>query len=59
MRYVRTPAFLLTTFVEVINLGDRRNVSALTWDATYETSRPVHTFFAQRTIVAGGEVQFR
>jgi tetratricopeptide (TPR) repeat protein len=59
MRFVRTSSFLLSTFIEVINLGDRANATALTYDATYNSSRPVHTFFAERTIVVGAELQWR
>jgi hypothetical protein len=59
MRFVRAPGFLLTAYVEAINLGDRRNVASLSYDETYTSRRPVHTFFATRTLVAGGEIQFR
>lgn len=59
MRYVRTPKVLVTTFVEVVNVFNRRNMSALTYDAGFTTARPVHSFFANRTVVAGGELQFR
>lgn len=58
MRFVRLSGAVLVTFVEVINLSDRRNVAALTYDATYSRSSPVHSFFARRTLVVGGEVQF-
>jgi hypothetical protein len=59
MRYIRTPRFLLTTFVEVLNATDRRNVSTFTYDPTYTSRDAVHTFFSKRTIVAGGEFMFR
>jgi hypothetical protein len=29
-----------------------------TWDAAYESRRPIHTFFAARTAVLGVELQF-
>lgn len=59
MRFIRTPTLLFSTFMEVINLTNRRNVSGLTYDASYASSRPVHSFFAHRTIVMGVEVQWR
>jgi hypothetical protein len=59
MRFIRARSFLLTTFVEIIDAGNRANVSGLTYDASYRDPRPVHAFFSQRTIVGGGEFQFR
>ena len=59
MRFVQTSGFLLTSFVEVINLTGRRNTSSVTWDATYSTRHSMHSFFARRTIVAGAEIQLR
>ncbi len=59
MRFIRTPRALVTTFAEVLNLGNRRNVAALAYDADYASSRPVHSFFAHRTVVLGAEVQWR
>jgi len=59
MRYIRMPGYLLTTFVEVINATNRPNVSTFTYDPTYTSREAVHTFFAQRTIVFGGEFMFR
>jgi hypothetical protein len=59
MRYLRTPSFLLTTFVEVLNVTNRANVSTFAYDQTYTSREPVHTFFAKRTFVLGGELMFR
>jgi tetratricopeptide (TPR) repeat protein len=59
MRFIRAESFLLATFVEVINVGDRSNVSAMTYDASYRARTEVPTFFSGRTIVAGGEFLFR
>lgn len=59
MRFIRAPKFLLTTYVEVLNLTDRQNIASMTYDAEYRRRQPVHTFFAHRTVVAGGEFQFR
>jgi hypothetical protein len=57
MRFVRTPAFLLTSFVEVLNVTNRPNTTGITYDATWREARPIRTFFASRTIVVGGELQ--
>jgi hypothetical protein len=43
----------------VLNVTDRANVSSLSYDATYTTRRPLTSFFASRTFVAGAEFQFR
>ena len=59
MRYFRLPTVLVTSFVETINLTNRRNVSGVTWDAGYRNRDYVHTFFSQRTLVVGAEAQFR
>lgn len=59
MRYVRAPSFLLTTFVEILNVTGRRNVSAFTYDPTYTSREPVHAFFSRRTFVMGSEFLFR
>ena len=59
MRFVQTSGFLLTSFVEVINLTGRANTSSVAWDATYTTRHSLHSFFASRTIVAGAEIQLR
>ena len=59
MRFMRMPSFLLTTYVEVLNLGNRHNVSGITYDSAYRNREPIHTFFATRTVVVGGEFRFR
>jgi hypothetical protein len=59
MRYIRTRSFLLTIFAEVLNVTNRGNVATFTYDPTYTSREPVHTFFARRTIVLGGEIMFR
>jgi hypothetical protein len=58
-RFLRAPRFLLTTYVEMLNVAGRRNVASMSYDAGYAHRTPVSTFFASRTVVAGGEVQFR
>ncbi|MEO8336303.1 MAG: hypothetical protein ABI664_15095 [bacterium] len=58
-RFIRMPGFLLTSFVEVINAGNHHNSSAVTYDASYQVRTPVYSFFASRTVVVGGEFQFR
>jgi vitamin B12 transporter len=59
MRYIRAPGYLLSTFVEVLNVTDRRNVSTYAYDPTYTSREAVHTFFSSRTIIVGAEVMFR
>jgi hypothetical protein len=59
MRYIRMPAALLTTYVEVLNLTNRANVATFTYDPSYTSREAVHTFFARRTLVIGGELMFR
>jgi hypothetical protein len=59
MHFARTPSYLLTSFLEVINATDRANVSSVTYDATFRNRVAMHSFFATRTLVAGAEVQRR
>jgi hypothetical protein len=59
MRHIRLPGTLLTTFLEVINVANRANVASYTYDPTYTSRETVHTFFAKRTVVMGGEFMFR
>lgn len=59
MRFIRLPGALVSSYVEVLNLANRRNAAGATWDASYTTRRLTPTFFASRTIVAGAEVQWR
>ncbi len=59
MRYFRASSFLLTTLVEMINVTNRHNVSGITWDPAQQREVAMHSFFASRTVVAGGEFQFR
>jgi vitamin B12 transporter len=49
---------LLATYVEGLNLLDRGNVMAYTYDADYADPKPVRTFFGRRTFVLGVEAQF-
>lgn len=59
MRHIRMPGALLTMFVEVLNVTNRANVAAFTYDPSYTSREAVHTFFARRTLVVGGEFMFR
>jgi hypothetical protein len=59
MRYVRLNSVLVTTFAEVLNVTNRTNVQTWTYDATYSSREPVHSFFSSRTIVVGAEMMFR
>jgi vitamin B12 transporter len=49
---------VLATYVEGLNLLDRGNVMAYTYDASYGDPQPVRTFFGNRTFVLGVEAQF-
>lgn len=59
MRHIQLPKVLVTSFAEMINITNRRNVSGVTYDASYRNREFTHAFFASRTIVLGGEVLFR
>jgi vitamin B12 transporter len=59
MRYLRFPGVLVTSFLEVLNAGNRPNVATFTYDPTYTSREPVHTFFSRRTLVMGAELMFR
>jgi hypothetical protein len=59
MRFIRAERFLVTSYVEVLNISDRPNAASVTYDAAYRRSGTVDTFFASRTVVAGCELQFR
>jgi vitamin B12 transporter len=48
----------LVTYLEALNLLDRRNVMAYTYDDDYRNRRPIGSFFAERTLVLGFEAQF-
>jgi tetratricopeptide (TPR) repeat protein len=57
MQYVPLGRSLLVGFVEVLNVLDRGNIAGYVWDSSYRERRPTSTFYAQRTIVAGFELQ--
>jgi hypothetical protein len=59
MRYVRLRGTLVTAFAEVLNVTSRANVSSFTYDPTYTSREPLHSFFAKRTLVVGAEAAFR
>jgi tetratricopeptide (TPR) repeat protein len=59
MRFVPLPVAMLTTFAEIINITDRRNVAAVSYDASYRTRIETPSFFATRTLVMGAELQLR
>ena len=59
MSYVLLPSVLVTTFVEMLNVTNRPNVSTFTYDPTYTSREAVHSFFAKRTVIVGGEFMFR
>jgi vitamin B12 transporter len=57
-RVVPLSGGVLVGYLEGLNLLDRRNVMAYTYDADYRNRHPVDSFFAQRTLVLGMEAQF-
>jgi hypothetical protein len=58
MRHLRTSQALLTSFVEVLNVTGRRNVSGYATGPS-GAHASLHAFFAHRTVVMGGELTFR
>jgi vitamin B12 transporter len=57
-RVVPLSGGVLVGYLEGLNLLDRRNVMAYTYDADYRNRHPVDSFFAKRTLVLGMEAQF-
>lgn len=57
-RFVSLSGGLLVLYLELLNVTDRDNVSSIVYDANFENPRPVESIFAQRTAVAGIELQF-
>ncbi len=57
-RFVSLSSGLLVVYLELLNVLDRDNVSSIVYDAKFENPRPVESIFAQRTAVAGIELQF-
>lgn len=45
-------------YIEGLNLLDRRNVMAYTYNAEYSRRVPIESFFAHRTLVFGAEAMF-
>jgi hypothetical protein len=45
-------------YIEGLNLLDRRNIMAYTYDASYSRRVPIESFFAHRTLVLGAEAMF-
>ena len=56
-RFVPFGTGLVVAYVEMLNLLDRPNASGVVYDAEWSNPRPVESFFADRTIVAGFEFQ--
>lgn len=55
-RYVRMDGMLGVLYVEMLNLLDRRNVMAWSYDTTWTQRSRVDALFAHRTFVLGAEV---
>lgn len=49
----------LVTYVELLNLLDRRNVMGYTYDATFRERLRIDSFFSRRVVMLGGELQLR
>lgn len=56
-RFFRLGSGYVVAYVEMLNLTDRGNASAVVYDANWENPRTVESFFADRTFVAGFEFQ--
>ena len=57
-RLVPTAKGTYVFYIEGLNLLDRRNIMAYTYDASYARRVPVESFFANRTLVIGAEAMF-
>jgi vitamin B12 transporter len=57
-RFLPTAKGTYVFYIEGLNLLDRRNVMAYTYDASYTRRVPVESFFAHRTLVIGAEAMF-
>lgn len=58
-RFFRPSAGSGVVYLEMLNLLDRNNVSAYTYDATYRERRGVPSFFSRRTLVLGTGFTFK
>lgn len=56
-RYASLSGGLLVVYLEMLNVLERANTSAIVYDAAYENPRPVESVFADRTFVLGFELQ--
>ncbi len=59
MRFAQTRGMLVTSFAEVLNLANRANASAVTYDEAFHSKQYTTTFFGQRTVVVGIDLQRR
>jgi vitamin B12 transporter len=57
-RYLPLPAGVGVMYLETLNVLDRENVAAYTYDAAYAERRPIAAFFANRTLVLGMGLTF-
>ena len=58
-RFQRIGERFTVLYLEVLNLLDRENASALVYDANWENPRTVGSVFSARTLVAGVEIHLR
>jgi tetratricopeptide (TPR) repeat protein len=56
-RYIPLRRAMLVGFVEILNLLDRQNVAGYVWDADYTARRATTTFYSERTVMVGFELQ--
>ncbi|HSJ63303.1 MAG TPA: hypothetical protein VK922_05265, partial [Gemmatimonadaceae bacterium] len=56
-RYIPLRRSMLVGFVEVLNVLDRHNVAGYVWDADYTERRATRTFYSERTVMIGFELQ--
>ena len=57
-RLVPTGKGMFILYIEGLNLLDRRNIMAYTYDSSYTRRVPIESFFANRTLVFGAEAMF-
>ena len=58
-RFQRIADRFTVFYLEVLNVLDRENASALVYDANWENPRTLGSVFSARTLVAGVEIQLR
>lgn len=57
-RLLPTAQGMFVFYIEGLNVLDRRNIMAYTYDSSYTRRMPIESFFANRTLVVGAEAMF-